>query len=436
MRRRNILISLAGLILAVAGCDRNGPTPVTDESAADPELAEVSVENTAEVEPVESQGLLVEVTAEVGLPAEEANWPDGFYLTPEITPGGVALFDYDNDGDLDIYQICHCRPLPMPAAFREPAPNRLYRQDADGRFAEVENAAGLADPGYGHGAAIGDIDNDGDLDVYVTNYGRDAFYLNQGDGTFVDRTTAAGFEADEWSSAAAFFDFDRDGYLDLFVVHFATFDATRKCGGAEGDADIDYCGPHLFDGRQDQLFRNNGDGTFSDVSADAGITVPARGWGVIAMDLTADGWPDVYVCNDEEPNQLWVNNGDGTFMDEAVFRGVAFNGFGRPEASMGVTLGDVDGNATLDLFMTHVTSETNTLYTHDGSDLYSDSSSTCGTAAVDLPFTGWGCGFVDLDNDGDLDLAVANGRVARERSIPMLNTGRSGIATPNRTWCS
>ena len=279
----------------------------------------------------DSRDLLVEVTAEVGLPAEEAEWPDGFYLTPEITPGGVALFDYDQDGDLDIYQICHCPPYPMPAAFSEPAPNRLFRQIEGGRFEEVENAAGLDDPGYGHGVAIGDVDNDGDLDVYVTNYGRDAFYLNQGDGTFVDRTAAAGFRDSLWSSAAAFVDYDQDGDLDLVVVHFATFDATRKCGGA----DIDYCGPHLFAGLPDQLFRNNGDGTFTDVSAAAGITVAARGWGIIATDLTEDGRPDIYVCNDEEPNQLWVNNGDGTFLDEAVFRGVAFNGFGRPGSQYG-----------------------------------------------------------------------------------------------------
>jgi hypothetical protein len=398
------------LTMLAGGCDRSNSPSKANKRAADPQLAVSSAEETTDVESDKARTLLTEVTAEVGLTEAEAIWPDGKFLTPEITPGGVALFDYDNDGDLDIYQICHCRPLPMPAAFREPAPNRLFRQTADGKFEAVANAAGLADAGYGHGAAIGDVDNDGDLDVYVTNYGRDAFYLNKGDGTFVDRTQAAGFEGAHWSSAAAFFDFDRDGYLDLFVVHFATFDAARKCGT---DTDADYCGPHLFTGLQDQLYRNNGDGTFTDVSDDLGIKTPARGWGVIAADLTDDGWPDIYVCNDEEPNQLWVNSGDGTFLDEAVFRGVAFNGFGRAEASMGVTLGDVNGDQTLDLFMTHVTSETNTLYTREGADLYNDSSSTCGTAAVDLPFTGWGCGFVDLDHDGDLDLAVANGRVAR-----------------------
>ncbi len=414
LRKCCYVTCLAGLVVAAGGCRSQHEIPSNQRPAETHDLRASSPGTP-------SRDLLVEVTADVGLPDQEAAWPDGFYLTPEITPGGVALFDYDQDGDLDIYQICHCRPLPMPAAFRESAPNRLFRQNADGRFEEIPNAAGLDDPGYGHGAAIGDVDNDGDLDVYVTNFGPDAFYLNQGDGTFVNRTEAAGFRGSQWSSAAAFFDYDRDGDLDLMVVHFATFDATRKCGGA---ADVDYCGPHLFPGLRDQLFRNNGDGTFSDVSTEAGITVAGRGWGVLATDLTGDGWPDIYVCNDEEPNQLWVNNGDGTFLDEAVFRGVAFNGFGRPEASMGVTLGDVDGDQTLDLFMTHVTSETNTLYTLEADDLYNDRSSKCGTAAVDLPFTGWGCGFADLDNDGDLDLAVANGRVAVGAVDPLSKHGR------------
>ena len=408
------------------GCSQ---TPV--ESPADVETP--SVESTTQAEPNQTDQtdvaggtapdtpaavdaadpapLLMEITKAVGLEDAEADWPDGFYLTPEITPGGVALFDYDNDGDLDIYQVCHCQPIAMPNAFRSPAPNRLFRQNDDGSFTEVENAAGLADAGYGHGAAVGDIDNDGDPDVFVTNYGFNSFFLNNGDGTFTDSTKQAGFSQSKWSSAAAFVDFDLDGFLDLIVVHFATFDTARQCGGA-GDTEQDYCGPHLFDGMADQLYRNNGDGTFRDVSDAAGIKVPARGWGVIATDLTEDGWPDIYVCNDEEPNQLWINQGDGTFADEAVFRGAAFNGVGRPEASMGVTLGDVDRNGKLDLFMTHVTSETNTLYTLDDQEYFNDTSSQCGTAAVDLAFTGWGCGFLDLDHDGDLDLAVANGRVA------------------------
>jgi hypothetical protein len=361
---------------------------------------------------LDSGSLLVEITDQVGLPVEEATWPDGDYHTPEITPGGLALFDFDLDGDLDIYQVVHCEPGKLPNAFNKPAPNKLFEQTDDGQFQEVAGAAGLADTGFGHGATIGDFDNDGDADLFVTNYGPDKLFRNEGNGTFVDITKRAGITGDLWSSAASFFDYDQDGDLDLFVVHFATFDASRRCGAASAEYEVDYCGPHLFDGMTDQLYRNDGDGKFTDVSEEAGITAPARGWGIIATDLTGDGLADVYVCNDEEPNQLWVNAGDGTFMDEAVFRGVAFNGFGRVEASMGITIGDVDGDSTLDLFMTHVTSETNTLYTNDGDELFSDSSSRCGTAAVDLPYTGWGCGFFDMDHDGDLDLAVANGRVA------------------------
>ncbi len=399
--------------LAVASNPAEASTPESapPEKPSPSDAATASAKTQTPAGNVDS-AMLTEVTGEVGFEQDEVSWPDGFYLTPEITPGGVALFDFDGDGDLDIYQICHCPPLPMPQSFRQPAANRLFRQTESHTFEEVTDAAGLNDDGYGHGCAVGDVDNDGDLDVYVTNYGPDAFYVNDGNGSYSNQTAQAGFSGDKWSSAAAFFDYDRDGFLDLFVVHFATFDATRKCGGTDANVDVDYCGPHLFTGMKDQLYHNNGDGTFSDVSETAGITVAARGWGVIATDLTGDGFADIYVCNDEEPNQLWVNDGSGHFVDEAVFRGLAFNGMGRPEASMGVTLGDVDQDQTLDLFMTHVTSETNTLYTQQGDDLFNDSSTSFGTAAVDLPYTGWGCGFVDLDLDGDLDLVVANGRVA------------------------
>ena len=166
----------------------------------------------------------------------------------------------------------------------------------------------MNDPGFGHGASIGDVDGDGDLDVFVTNFGPNVLFLNQGDGTF-RQAKDAGIEGDFWSSASAFFDYDRDGDLDLMVVHFATFEVTRRCGSALEEDEQDYCGPHLFSGLKDQLFRNDGEGKFTDVSETAGINTPARGWGVLATDLTMDGLPDIYVCNDEEPNQLWCEPG-------------------------------------------------------------------------------------------------------------------------------
>ncbi|MCA9100444.1 MAG: CRTAC1 family protein, partial [Planctomycetales bacterium] len=233
-------------------------------------------------------------------------------------------------------------------------------------------------------------------------------------------TEAAGFAGEQWSSGASFVDYDRDGDLDLFVLHFATFDPALKCTASGATTEPEYCGPHTFPGVRDTLYRNNGDGTFEDVSESAGIEVPARGWGVICVDLTGDGWPDVYVANDEEPNQLWVNQQDGTFVDEALIRGAALNGVGRVEASMGVAQGDLNNDGQLEVFMTHISSETNTLLSLDagGVDMYSDRSAASGMSVIDLQYTGWGCGFLDFDHDGDLDLAVANGRVARGPSDP------------------
>ena len=397
----------------------------TQELATQPTFTYVALDHEspeAETNGAEKGPYLCDVTREYGLQSKTQSWPDGVLLTPEITPGGVALLDYDQDGDLDIYQVRHCAPIEMPAAFKAPAPNRLFRQEAGNQFVEVPDAAGLADTGYGHGCAVGDIDNDGDVDVFVTNYGQDRLYLNES-GKFRDITKDSQFEGEHWSSAAAFFDYDRDGDLDLFVVHFGVFDPSKRCGAGGNEGVSDYCGPHLFEGVKDQLFRNNGDGTFSDVSEEAGITVAARGWGVICADLNDDGWPDVYVCNDEEPNQLWINSGDGTFFDEAMLRGAALNGFGRVEASMGVTVGDVNGDGSFDLFMTHVASETNTLYTLAGTELFDDGTTMAGMAAIDLPYTGWGCGLFDIDHDTDLDLAVANGRVAIG---PVLSTAKLG----------
>ena len=224
-------------------------------------------------------------------------------------------------------------------------------------------------------------------------------------------TTAAGFSGDAWSTSAAFVDYDRDGDLDLYVVHYVLFDPTVICRRLN-DAP-DFCGPRKFKGVLDTLYRNNGDGTFTDVTALAGIALPGNGVGVICADLTGDGWVDFYVTNDGEANHLWVNRGDGAFADEAIMRGVAFNTHGMAEASMGVAVGDADDDGEMDLFMTHLSNQTNTLYNASSYGIFGDVSDASGFAGVDLPFTGFGCGFFDVDHDGDLDLAVVNGRVAR-----------------------
>ena len=381
-------------------------------------------------------GIFTEVTSAVGLKDAPDPWPDGRYYTPEVTPGGVALLDYDNDGDLDIYHVRHPPPGNYPQAFEASAPDRLYQQQPDHSFVDVTERAGLGDPGFGHGAAAGDVDNDGDVDLYVTNYGGDRFYRNNGDGTFTEATAAAGFATSpHWSSSAAFLDYDRDGHLDLYVVRFAVFDPRRVCHEANGQRD--YCGPHLFDGARDALYRNNGNGTFTDVTAASRIDhPPGRGWGIACADFTGDGWVDIFVANDEEPNHLWVNRRDGTFADEAVARGCAVNGAGGTEANMGVAVGDIDANGWLDIFSTHIFGEKNTLWSASPGGTYTDASARSKLAAPSIQMTGWGCGFFDYDHDGDLDLAVVNGRVTRQKPLPGAALGPfwSHYAEPNQLF--
>ena len=386
------------LLFAISGSADDSPSPQRS-AAPNPQSAG------------DDGRLFTETTATLGLNDTPEPWQDGTYRMPEMTGGGVALFDYDNDGDLDLLQL----RFPPPGQPDAPAPNRLFQQGADGTFLDVTAAAGIGDPGYGQGAAVGDADNDGDLDVYVTNYGPDAFYRNNGDGTFTDATEAAGVAGDHWSSSAAFVDYDRDGALDLYVVHYVKFYASNKCSNPKGIPE--YCGPQNFEGVPDALYRNNGDGVFTDVSEKANITLPGKGLGVVCADLTGDGWVDFYVANDGEVNQLWVNNRDGSFTDEAVMRGVGFNGNGLPEASMGVAAGDINGDGQFDLFMTHLRDETNTLYLAGEYGMFTDASEPSGLAAIALPYTGFGCGFFDADNDGDLDLALANGRVKRGATL-------------------
>jgi hypothetical protein len=369
------------------------------------------------------------VTEQLGFQRPTEPWPDGTYMTPEITPGGIALFDYDNDGRLDILQVCHG----PPGHFDDLVPNRLFHQEPDGNFKEVPGAGGISGRGYAMGVAIGDYDNDGFPDVFITRFGHNSLFHNNGDGTFTDVTKQAGLLTEKpfWSSSAAWVDYDRDGWLDLFVVHFAEFDPSRSCRGEGGQPE--YCGPETFRGVVASLYHNNRDGTFTDVTAQAGIDAPSRGWGIVCADLAGSGWPDIYVANDEQRQNLWVNQRDGTFKDEALSRGVAFSGAGNPEAGMGVGIGDIANDGSLSLIVTHITGEKNTLYRPIGKGMFADNSAAAGMAAAGLTHTGWGCGFFDFDNNGNLDLAVVNGGVRRGPIYPQAKLGRfwNPYAEPN-----
>ena len=369
--------------------------------------------------------LFTEVTAALGFPQTETSWSAGTHALPEVIGSGVALFDYNNDQALDVLHI----RFPPPGVVA-PAPNRLFQQQPDGTFVDVTEASGIGHEGYGQGVAIGDIDNDSDVDVYVTNYGPDAFYRNNGDGTFA--LAEVGLSNDAWGTSATFGDYDRDGDLDLYVANYVQFDAESVCRGKHGAPD--YCNPQVFEAATDRLFRNNGDGSFTDVTESSGIAaMSGRGLGVVCLDLTGDGWSDFFVANDGEANYLWVNQTDGTFAEEAILHGLAFNAYGQPEGSMGIAVGDVNGDTLPDLFATHLSGETNTLYIASNHSVFTDMTEISGFAGRDLRFTGFGCGFLDFDNDIYLDIALANGRVKRGEILDGSDVGEfwNFYAEPN-----
>ncbi|MGE3180025.1 MAG: CRTAC1 family protein [Phycisphaerae bacterium] len=331
----------------------------------------------------------------------------GNYRFPEITTGGIAIFDFDNDGVLDIYCVNGQRETSDAA----PLTNKLFKQSAGGKFVDVTEQSGLGDTHFGMGVAIGDVDNDGDRDVLVTNYGPDQLYRNRGDGTFENVTAAAGIDAPGWSTSAAFFDYDEDGFLDLYICQYLHWDPEKLCYDMAGRRD--YCGPSVFPGAHDLLFHNRGDGTFENVTRQAGIANAAgHGFGVVCHDFDDDNDLDLYVTNDGDANHLWINQGDGTFRDEAIMMGVALSGQGYAEAGMGVVTADFDADGFFDLFMTHLDKETNTFYRNLGSGIgFHDATGSSGLGTDSMPLTGFGTAAFDLELDGDVDLAVVNGRV-------------------------
>ena len=337
----------------------------------------------------------------------------------ETMPGGVALLDYNNDGLLDIFLVNGGRvsdPMKMPEDFDRHDPrywNRLYRQNKDGSFTDVTAQAGLANAGdgnYGMGVAVGDYDNDGYPDIYVTNYGKNILYHNNGDGTFTDVTARAGVAAGGWSVSAGFFDYDNDGKLDLFVSRYMEWD-TQHSKDCNGDFHT-YCPPGEFPRTTSILYHNRGDGTFEDVSVRSGIAAKkGRALGVAFADYDGDGFTDIYVSNDGMQQYLWHNHGNGTFTEVGLESGAGLNVDGGPLSGMGVVFQDYDNDGRPDVVVTTLPRQTYGVFHNDGGGSFSDRGLESGVAMLSGVTAGWGVGLEDFDNDGQKDLFVAQSHV-------------------------
>ncbi|MCI0345212.1 MAG: VCBS repeat-containing protein, partial [Chloroflexi bacterium] len=328
----------------------------------------------------------------------------------ETVCGGVVIFDYDGDGDHDLFFVDGGA---LPGYVGEPPRSRLLRNDGD-RFVDVTETAGVRVAVYGCGGAAGDTNADGHLDLLVTAFGSELLFENQGDGTFREIAAQAGLGDPSWSASAAFADTDRDGDLDLYVTEYVDFtiENHRVCRKGSGGVEA-YCQPDAYRPLADRFFRNQGDGRFQEATAAAGLALarPGAGLGVVFTDADADGWPDLYVANDQDPNHLFVNLGDGTFEDRSLLSGTAVNERGEAEAGMGVDAADYDGDGRFDLVVTNFEGESNGLYRNLGGGLFLDARFAAGIAEPSVPMLAFGVDFADFDHDGDLDLVIANGHV-------------------------
>ena len=337
----------------------------------------------------------------------------------ETTGSGAAAFDYDNDGWMDVFLVNGTVLEGFPKG-QEPT-NHLYRNKGNGTFEDVTTRAGLAEKGWGQAACTGDYDNDGREDLFVTYWGQNHLYHNAGNGTFEDVTARAGLTQSRtrWGAGCAFFDYDRDGRLDLIAANYIDLDLTATPVPASGLCRYKglpvACGPPGLPGGKNVLYHNNGDGTFADVSEQSGITRAkgTYGLGVATVDFDGDGWIDVYVANDSNPSALYRNNHDGTFTDIGVSAGCAYSQDGKPQAGMGIAIGDFDRNGTMDIFKTNFAGDTSTLYANNGHGLCEDRTFASGIG-LNTRWLGWGVGFVDFDADGWLDLFLVNGHVYPE----------------------
>jgi hypothetical protein len=404
--------------LAMTGCTET-PPPVAPAPAA------------AGAPQTPGDAVFTDRAVELGIDFAHFNGMSGEYYLCEIMGNGGALFDYDNDGDLDVYITQGQMPgpktpeqaTPPPSGSMLPLQDRLFRnllvEQGELRFRDETDQAGLELTGYGMGVATGDYDRDGFIDLYVTNFGQNVMLRNDGDGTFSEVTVATGTAEERWSTAAAFLDFDGDGWLDLYVGNYVDFTIANHTHCYAETTEESYCLPAAtYQPLPDRLFRNRGDGTFEDVTARSGLAQrfgPALG--VAAADFDGDGRLDIYVANDGQANNLWVNRGDDTFEDRALMVGVAYNEHGKAEASMGVDVADFDADGDPDLFITHLADETNTLYVNDGNGIFDDATAEFGLGFPSLPNTGFGTAWFDYDNDGWLDLLIGNGAVTNVATL-------------------
>ena len=360
-----------------------------------------------------------DIAPSAGITFRHTNGKTGRYYFLETVASGGGFIDYDGDGDLDLY-LLNGTAIPGFEPDR-PLSSILYRNEGDGSFTDVTDQTGVGNVGgYGMGMAVADYDNDDDDDLFVTNYGENILYRNEGDGSFRDVTGQARLSVPQnptFSTSAAFLDYDRDGHLDLYVCVYVefSFDTNKRCSR---DGIQSYCGPDIYEGVADLLYRNNGDGTFSDVSTEAGIANPnGKGLGVVSGDYDGDGWTDIFVANDLTPDFLYRNNGDGTFTDQALLAGVAYGEDGVARAGMGVDFGDYDRSGSPDIYVTNFSLEPNSLHRNNGNGTFTETTFGAGVGNPTLLYLGFGTAFKDFDHDGWLDLFAANGHVIDNISL-------------------
>ena len=384
-----LLLLAAGALIIGSGCQR-------EDAASSPP------------KPVASPAWFQDATKASGVDFVHDSGATGAYFMPESIGSGGALLDFDNDGRLDLYLV-HC--VPPSSASR----NRLYHQQPDGTFRDVSAGSGLDVTGHGMGVAVGDVNNDGLPDVLLTEFDAARLFVNRGGGKFQEVTKEAGIENTRWGMSAAFFDYDRDGWLDLVIANYVDYSPTQKCFDTRGVQE--YCGPQGMAGTVTRLFRNRGvvgNVAFEDVTVPSGLAAkPGPGMGVVCADFDGDRWPDIFVADDGQANRLFINRRNGTFSEEALVRGVAFNALGGTAANMGIALGDVDGDAAFDLFVTHLAWEQHSLWKQGPRGLFQEQTAAAGLINPQWRGTGFGAVFADFDHDGDLDLALANGAIKR-----------------------